>query len=93
MKNIYGSYLNSRSYLSKFIYAIATNIITYLQAFDMYENKTSLIVHKIECIIIIESLYFYNIIVKIQRLDYPKFKINNSSFCLLVLFYHRKPYT
>ena len=44
----------------------------------MYENKTSLIVHNI---------------VKIQRLNYPKFKINNHLFCLLVLFYHGKTYT
>ena len=78
MKNIYGSYHNSRSYLSKFIYAVTTNIITYLQTFNMHENKTSRIVHNI---------------VKIQKLNYPKFKINNRLFCLLVLFYHGKTYT
>lgn len=44
----------------------------------MHENKTSLIVHNI---------------VKIQRLNYPKFKINNRLFCLLVLFYHGKTCT
>lgn len=75
MKNIHGSYHNSRSYLSKRIYAARRNIITYLQTFNMYESKTSLIVHNI---------------VKIQRLNYPKSKINNRLFCLLVLFITEK---
>ena len=52
-----------------------TNIITYLQTFNMHENKTSLIVHNI---------------VKMQRLNYPKFKVNNRLFCLLALFITEK---
>lgn len=41
----------------------------------MHENKTSLIVHNI---------------VKMQRLNHPKFKVNNRLFCLLALFITEK---